>query len=111
MNHYRLSVFLLLSVSLLLVRSASAAGPDKAAKEKAPERSNVLNFDADVIQGERKRPDLFIQLGGATTNMEAVLYGRQNFNDFHAVDQVLRPSFYEVPRGTKPKPIPPRTSK
>lgn len=75
----------------------------------AADKNNVLNFDADIIQGERKRPDLFIQLGGATTNMEAVLYGRQNFNDFHAVDQVLRPSFYELTKA-KPK-ITPRTGK
>lgn len=92
---FTLVLFLLgLCQCFLYGQKSIAAGPDKSAQN-----SNVLNFDADIIQGERKRPDLFIQLGGATTNMEAVLYGRQNFNDFHAVDQVLRPSFYEVPRG------------
>jgi len=111
MNHTRWLALLI--IIFCSATSASAAGPDKTSKEtkNTASNSNVLNFDADVIQGERKRPDLFIQLGGATTNMEAVLYGRQNFNDFHAVDQVLRPSFYEVPRGSKAKPVAPRTSK
>jgi hypothetical protein len=69
-----------------------------------PEKSNVLDFDADIIQGERRRPDLFVQLGGTKTSMEAVLYSRQNFNDYHSVDQILRPGFYEVAKPTAARP-------
>ena len=53
--------------------------------------SNVLNFEADVIEGERKNPNVFIQLDIGTPNLDTVLFQRSNFNDFHAQDKNRRP--------------------
>lgn len=64
----------------------------------AEKRSNVIDFDADVIQGERRKPEIFIQVGKERTNLESVIYGRNDFNDFAAVDRVWRPTYYEVPK-------------
>ena len=53
--------------------------------------ANVLNFEADVIEGERKNPNVFIQLDVGTPNLDTVLFQRSNFNDFHAQDKNRRP--------------------
>ena len=53
--------------------------------------TNVLNFEADVIEGERKNPNVFIQLDIGTPNLDTVLFQRSNFNDFHAQDKNRRP--------------------
>ena len=53
--------------------------------------TNVLNFEADVIEGERKNPNVFIQLDIGTPNLDTVLFQRNNFNDFHAQDKNRRP--------------------
>src|SRR4051812_17504597 len=63
----------------------------------SPGKDNVLDFEADLIQGERRRPDLFVQLGSEQQSMESVLYARKDFNDFHRVDKLWRPSFVESP--------------
>lgn len=66
----------------------------------AEKRGNVIDFDADVIQGERRKPEIFIQVGKERTNLESVIYGRNDFNDFATVDRVWRPTYYEVPRAS-----------
>ncbi len=53
--------------------------------------ANVLNFEADVIEGERKNPNVFIQLDVGTPSLDTVLFQRSNFNDFHAQDKNRRP--------------------
>ena len=55
------------------------------------EKNEVLDFEADVIEGEKKAPELFLQLDTETTDLGAVLYDRKNFNDFHANDRSRRP--------------------
>jgi hypothetical protein len=55
------------------------------------EKNEVLDFDADVIEGEKKAPELFLQLDTETTELGAVLYDRKTFNDFHASDRSRRP--------------------
>ncbi len=76
-----LSFFLLLiSISHFPSRVAVAA-----------EKNEVLDFEADVIEGEKKAPELFLQLDTETTELGAVLYDRKTFNDFHASDRSRRP--------------------
>lgn len=54
---------------------------DSQAEEKKKE--NVLDFEADVIEGDRKRPDLFLEVKGEDLDIEGLLYMRNNFNDFY----------------------------
>lgn len=58
---------------------------------RAADKNEVLDFEADVIEGEKKAPELFLQLDTETTELGAVLYDRKNFNDFHALDRNRRP--------------------
>lgn len=51
----------------------------------------VLDFEADVIEGEKRRPDLFIQMESSAESLDAILYSRQDFNDFHELDRKWRP--------------------
>jgi len=61
----------------------------------------VMDFEADVIQGERLRPDIFVQMGSQAQQMGPVLYLRKDFNDFHASSRRWRPGYYE-PRALMP---------
>ena len=78
------------------------AAPEKAADTKADEKiekprkgqsSAVLDFDSDVIEGERKTPDLFLQLQVDTPNLDTLLYQRRNYNDFHELEKNRRPIY------------------
>ena len=57
----------------------------------AADKNEVMDFEGDLIEGERKAPELFLQLDTETADLGAVLYDRKNFNDFHAVDRNRRP--------------------
>lgn len=60
-------------------------------EEKSSATEPVLDFSADVIEGEKRKPDLFLQSGGAATSLDAVIYSREDFNDFHEKDSKWRP--------------------
>ena len=57
---------------------------------QTPKGGKVLDFNADVIEGEVKRPQLFFELGGDVKDLDSILYIREDFNDFHAVDMKKR---------------------
>jgi hypothetical protein len=59
---------------------------------KGPEA--VLNFEGDMIEGEKRRPDLFLQTNVEELNLDSILYLRKDFNDFHAVDHKRRPRHF-----------------
>jgi hypothetical protein len=69
---------------------ATASVPS-ASKGKA----GVLDFEGDIIEGERKRPDLFLQTQIDNLSLDAILYLRKDFNDFHQVDKNRRPGYYQ----------------
>ncbi len=71
--------------------AAAVAPPAKPAA-----KSGTLDFEADVIEGERARPDVFVQLGTGAQNMNSALYSRENFNDFQAQDRLQRPGYIEA---------------
>jgi len=50
----------------------------------------VLNFDSDLIEGVKHKPDLFLQNNVQELSLDSVLYLRKDFNDFHAVDHKRR---------------------
>lgn len=61
------------------------------AREK--EKEHVLDFEGEVIEGERKRPDMFLQMSNKEITDESLIFIRENFNDFHDVDQTVRPGY------------------
>ncbi len=64
----------------------------KAKKAKAPDA--VLNFEGDMIEGEKRRPDLFLQTNVEDLSLDSILYLRKDFNDFHVVDHKRRPRHF-----------------
>jgi hypothetical protein len=70
---------------------ASPNPPPTATKGKA--KAGVLDFEAELIEGERKSPDLFLQLQSGTPNLDAILFQRTNFNDFHNIEKHRRPLY------------------
>ena len=64
----------------------------------------VMDFEADVIEGEKKAPDLFLQMDTDAADLSAVLYDRSNFNDFHRMDRQYRPRLNAFQRGVRTNP-------
>jgi|GEM_PF-1640149 len=84
--------------------STGSRAQDKTARTAVPPRGDgrVLDFDADVIEGERQRPDFLFQTGTPGVSLDSLLFGRKDFNDFLKVDKKRRPT-YVVPN-TKARP-------
>jgi hypothetical protein len=99
--NYSLKTFISLGVLLASAAVFSAHAAEKTKKKHAPGPSahiapSVLNFDADVIEGEKSNPDLFIQLGNQQPSLQAVIYGRKNFNEFQKHEAPWKPVYREV---------------
>jgi hypothetical protein len=58
-------------------------------------KTGVLDFEGETIEGQRKRPDLFLQTETQNLTLDAILYLRKDFNDFHQVDRSRRPGYVE----------------
>jgi hypothetical protein len=56
-------------------------------------KTNVLDFEAEVIEGERKTPQLFLQMDVGTPTIDTLLYRRTNFQDFQVNDAKRKPKF------------------
>ncbi len=78
-----------LAILLLLAHSGLARAEEKAA---------VLNFEGEVIEGQKKTPEIFLQTEVQKPSLESVLYQRKDFNDFHAVDSKQRPRLPDPPK-------------
>lgn len=75
----------------MLAQDAIEGDLADAKKTKVTDKkTNVINFEEDVIEGERKNPNLFLQLDMGTPNMDTILFLRNNFNDFHQSDKDRR---------------------
>lgn len=77
---------------LAFVEIASAQGQPKAAARAKP-AENLLDFEAEVIEGEKKRPELFLDIKAGDGNVGSGLYMRPHFDDFFSVDKKRRPRF------------------
>jgi len=74
------------------------------AQDKAVEKGGVLNFEGEVIEGQKKTPDIFLQTEVQKPVLESVLYQRKDFNDFHVNDSKQRPRLPDAPKkGTQRK--------
>ncbi|MBY0469930.1 hypothetical protein K2X30_02100 [bacterium] len=71
------------------------SAPSKASSKMA--NTQVLNFESDVIEGQKKAPELFLQTDTNRQALDSILYQRSNFNDFHAVDSKRRPRLADPP--------------
>lgn len=75
-------------------RAPAQAAASKVARPKQSE--NLLDFEAEVIEGEKKRPELFLDIKAGDGNVGSGLYLRPNFDDFFAVDKKRRPKFIKA---------------
>ncbi len=90
----KLNLALLAGVFLSVPSFAQKKANDKAS-DKAPA---VIDFEADLIQGEAQRPDLMTQFGDKPMEIDSLLYLRRDFNDLHQGDASRRPSFFPAPK-------------
>jgi len=86
-----------LMLGLFLGFSAAAVAQEDPAEIVSGSSTNprIYNFDADVIVGDKKAPDLVFQSGKETIDFEALLLNRKDFNDFLRFDQSKHPDFFE----------------
>jgi hypothetical protein len=80
---------LTLFVILMLVSIDAISGEVTPSKSK----SNVMDFEADVVEGERVAPSLFVQMDLGAPKMGTLMFQRKNFNDFHAIDMGRKPKY------------------
>ena len=66
-----------------------------AARKQAP-RDHVLDFEGEVIEGERRRPDLFLQMSIDNVKFDSLIYNRDDFNDYLEVDRKSRTRFLKL---------------
>ena len=97
---------LFFTLTLLLAFKVSAQDSDAAAKGKPSlkpqvttkavkqkQGENLLDFEAEVIEGEKKRPELFLDIKAGDGNVGSGLYLRPHYDDFFVVDKRRRPRF------------------
>jgi len=53
----------------------------------------IIDFEADLIEGERSAPNVFIEIEPHRPGLDLILYQRNNFNDFHASERNRRPRY------------------
>ncbi len=74
------------------------AAPKNSATAGLGQNKNgqVLDFEGEVIEGERKRPDLFLQISTKDLSFDSLLYLRNNYNDYLEVDRKGRNRYFRV---------------
>jgi hypothetical protein len=80
-------------------RASNGASGEEAPKPSPQGGDSVLDFEGDVIEGQRRRPDLFLQTETQNLTLDAILYLRRDFNDFHSVERLRRPGYFERRKG------------
>lgn len=83
------------SYHTLVMAQAPDAVPPKASDKpiRTKPGNTVMDFEAEVIDGQKKAPELFLQLDSEKAELNTILYDRRNFNDFQPVNTTLRPLF------------------
>ncbi|MCK6598318.1 MAG: hypothetical protein L6Q37_08140 [Bdellovibrionaceae bacterium] len=56
----------------------------------------VLDFEGEVIEGERRRPDLFLQISIDNVKFDSLIYNRDDFNDYLESDRKSRNKFFKM---------------
>ena len=105
MNRRSKSFLSALGLICFLCAPAAAAEPSPIATAKpARTKGAVLDFEADVIEGEKRKPDIFMQMEGGAGSIDSVLYSREDFNDYHELDRKWRPKMRRLKVGGAKKP-------
>lgn len=74
--------------------AAATTTPAPAAKPAIKSsQGQVLDFEGEVIEGERRRPDLFLQMSIENVKFDSLMYQREDFNDYLEVDRKSRNRF------------------
>lgn len=68
-------------------------GDGKIVKENV---GAILDFEGEVIEGERRRPDLFLQISIDNIKFDSLIYNRDDFNDYLEVDRKSRTRFLKM---------------
>jgi hypothetical protein len=79
----------LISLSIVVSLFVAVA---RAEEKNMPKTTSgkVLDFEADVIEGERAAPDLLLEFSSDAPTMDSVILKRTDFNDFHEVSMKRR---------------------
>ena len=91
MTGIRVCLFLMLLQLWSPCALSADAGTNTHAKKNT--KDNVLNFEEDVFEGEKKRPDLFLGLDTSEVETTDFIFQRPNFNDFFSFDKKYRTEF------------------
>lgn len=96
-----MKIWIIIFALSAFVLAPAFAEPSKEAAKK----NTVMDFEAEVIDGQKKAPELFLQMDSEKAELNTILYDRKNFNDFALVNTQLRPTFSEVKKavGSSPK--------
>lgn len=71
----------------------SSSGDSKKQKDNV---GAILDFEGEVIEGERRRPDLFLQISIDNIKFDSLIYNRDDFNDYLEVDRKSRTRFLKM---------------
>jgi hypothetical protein len=88
-----LLILTLIGINESLYAEASKAKSQTKSTEVTKAKSNVLDFEADVIEGERVAPSLFVQMDLGAPKLDTLMFQRKNFNDFHSIDMRRKPKY------------------
>lgn len=61
---------------------------------EAKDKSAILDFEVDLIQAESQTPRMFVEIKEAEMDLEAILFLREDFNDFFQVDWKRHPRYF-----------------
>lgn len=102
----RISLIKLVSLLMLFLFYSNESFAEKVEKSNETKKSaaskvaepgktntNVLDFDADIIEGERVAPSLFVQMDLGAPKLDTLMFQRKSFNDFHAIDMKRKPKY------------------
>ena len=56
-------------------------------------KENLLDFEDNIIEGEVKTPDIFLQVTNDEIELENIEFDRKNFNSFFKEDKKYRPRY------------------
>ncbi|MEK6773866.1 MAG: hypothetical protein AABY64_07990 [Bdellovibrionota bacterium] len=71
-------------------------GSSKSALAPKKSEGNVLDFEGEVIEGERRRPDLFLQMSIDNVKFDSLIYQRDDFNDYLDIDRKSRTRYLKL---------------